>query len=314
MSAPRSPVGDYLRARRALVQPEDVGIPRDPGRRVDGLRREEVARLAGISPEYYLRLEQGRDHQPSDQVVQALARALLLDAESAAYLRGLALRGGGRRKPTRDVDTVDEPMRALLAQWSHTPAYVRSSNQDVLASNALARALGPGYMEPGSNLVMRTFSPAARQHAADWATLADRAVAALRMHGDPDDRRLQEIVGTLSVTDPDFPRIWARHDTGSLTTGRSRHRIDPIGWVEFTWQNLIIPGTTQTLVTFWAEPGSPAAAAIAYLAARVEQGPAVDVMAPSSEVDTVGEVGEPGEAGAVRESSAPRAIRAPRAT
>jgi transcriptional regulator with XRE-family HTH domain len=79
MSGRRSPVGDYLRARRALVQPEDVGIPREPGRRVEGLRREEVARLAGISPEYYLRLEQGRDHQPSDQVVQALARALQLE-------------------------------------------------------------------------------------------------------------------------------------------------------------------------------------------------------------------------------------------
>jgi transcriptional regulator with XRE-family HTH domain len=284
MSGQRSPVGDYLRARRGLVQPEDVGIPREPGRRVDGLRREEVARLAGISSEYYLRLEQGRDHQPSDQVVRALARALQLDGESAEYLRRLAQKGVERRGPSPETATVDEPVHALLAQWSHTPAYVKSRNQDVLVANPLARALGPGYMEPGSNLVLRMFSPEARSNAADWETTAAKVVAALRMHGDPDDPRLQEIVGTLSVTDPDFPRIWARHDTGSLTTGLSRHRIEPIGWVEFTWQNLVIPGASQTLVAFWAEPGTPAAAAIVYLAARIQQGGPPEAEASPSEV------------------------------
>jgi transcriptional regulator with XRE-family HTH domain len=276
MSGQRSPVGDYLRARRSLVQPERVGIPREPGRRVEGLRREEVARLAGISPEYYLRLEQGRDHQPSDQVVAALARALLLDAESTGYLRRLARRGVERRAAPAAPAVVDGPIRAMLGNWSHTPAYVKDANQDILAANELAVALGPGYMEPGSNLVLQMFSPIAREAAADWETTASRVVAALRMHGDPGDPRLQEIVGTLSVTDPDFPRLWARHDTASLTTGPSRHHIDPIGWVEFAWQELVIPGSSLTLVALWAEPGSPAAAAIAYLAARIRQGAATD--------------------------------------
>jgi hypothetical protein len=162
-------------------------------------------------------------------------------------------------------------VRALLAQWAHTPAYVKSRNQDILVSNPLARALGPGYMEPGSNLVLAMFSEGARQNAADWKENAKKVVAALRIHGDPADPRLQEIVGTLSVRDPDFPGIWARHDTASLRTGVSRHFIDPIGWVEFRWQNLAIPGSTHVLVTFWAEPGTPAAAAIVYLAARTQQ-------------------------------------------
>ena len=268
MSGHRSAVGDYLRARRALVQPEDVGLPREPGRRVGGLRREEVARLAGISPEYYLRLEQGRDHQPSDQVVAALARALGLDGESTDYLRRLAETGGYRRGSFSDTSSVDASVRALLAQWAHTPAFVMSRNQDILVSNALASALGPGYMEPGANLVLQMFSEVSRLHAADWEHTAARVVAALRLHGDPDDPRLQEIVGELSVRDGDFSRLWARHDTASQKTGISRHYIDPIGWVEFQWQNLSIPGSTHILVTFWAEPGTPAAAAIVYLAAR----------------------------------------------
>ena len=265
----RNPVGDYLRARRAIVQPEDVGLTREPHRRVEGLRREEVAKLAGISPEYYLRLEQGRDRQPSNQVVTALGRALLLDAESTDYLRRLAL--GGLSTPFEDTSTVDESVLALLGQWSHTPAFVINRNQDILVANPLARALGPGYMEPGANIVLQIFSAASRKHAADWQKTAHRVVAQLRLRGDPDDPRLQEIVGTLSMRDPDFPAIWARHDTASQRTGVSRHYIDPVGWVEFNWQNLDIPGSTHILVTFWAEPGSRAAAATAHLAAGLQQ-------------------------------------------
>ncbi|WIB43321.1 helix-turn-helix transcriptional regulator [Curtobacterium sp. MCLR17_058] len=273
MDARRSELGQYLRARRALVQPEDVGLTREPGRRVDGLRREEVARLAGISPEYYLRLERGRDHQPSDQVLVALGRALRLDHEAVDYLRRLA--HAERRRPEGVVPPgLDDSVRSLLAQWSHTPAFVMDRNQDIILSNALASALGPGYMEPGANLVLQMFSEASRQHAADWDRTAHRVVAALRLHAEPEDPRLQEIVGTLTLQDPDFARMWARHDVAVQRTGVSRHWIDPIGWVEFRWQNLAIPGSSHVLVTFWADPGTPAAAAVAYLAAQVQQGTA----------------------------------------
>jgi transcriptional regulator with XRE-family HTH domain len=268
MSRRRSLLGEYLRARRALVEPEDVGIPRDPGRRVQGLRREEVARRAGISPEYYLHLEQGRDHKPSDQIIDALAGALDLDAESTDYLHRLAQRYGGQRPFHAPPAPVDDSIQTMLAQWSHTPAFVKSRNQDVLAANDLALALSPRYMEPGTNQVIQIFSATTRQHLTHWEQTARDLVAALRMQGDPDDPRLREIVGALSVCDPDFPRIWARHDTASLTTGRSHHRIDPIGWINLTWQNFIIPSTTHSLVVIWAEPGTLAAAAMHYLAAR----------------------------------------------
>ena len=281
MSEQRNEVGEYLRARRAVVQPEDVGIEREPSRRVDGLRREEVARLAQISPQYYLRLEQGRDRQPSNQVVSALARALLLDAESTDYLRRLAQ--GGLVNPFEDTSTVDDSVLALLGHWSHTPAFVMNRNQDILVSNPLARALGPGYMEPGANIVYQMFSEASRKHAVDWEATARRVVAQLRLRGDPDDPRLQQIVGTLSMRDPDFPAIWARHDTALQKTGVSRHFIDPIGWVEFHWQNLEVPGSTHILVTFWGEPGSPAKAAMAYLASRVQAGSRAGV--PASAID-----------------------------
>lgn len=270
VEARRSGLGQYLRARRALVQPEDVGLAREPGRRVDGLRREEVARIAGISPEYYLRLERGRDHQPSDQVLVALARALLLDDEATGYMRRLA-HAEHLRTPDHTAPGVDDSVRALLAQWAHTPAFVMDRNQDIILSNSLASALGPGYMEPGANLVLQIFSEASREHAADWLATAHRVVAALRLHAEPEDPRLQEIVGALTVHDPDFARIWARHDVAVQRTGISRHWIDPIGWVEFCWQNFAIPGSTHVLVTFWAEPGTPAASAVVYLAAKVQQ-------------------------------------------
>lgn len=269
MDARRSDLGQYLRARRALVQPEQVGLDREPGRRVEGLRREEVARLAGISAEYYLRLERGRDHQPSDQVLAAIARALQLDDEAAQYLRRLA-RPDRPQRAEAAAPGVDDSVRALLAQWSHTPAFVMDRNQDIILSNALAVALGPGYMEPGANLVEQIFSAASREHAKDWASTAHRVVAALRMHGEPEDPRLQEIVGTLTLQDPEFARIWARHDVAVQRTGVSRHLIDPIGWVEFCWQNFAIPGSSHVLVTFWGDPGTPAAAAVAFLAAQVE--------------------------------------------
>ncbi|WP_229733223.1 MmyB family transcriptional regulator [Conyzicola nivalis] len=194
-----------------------------------------------------------------------------MDGESAAYLRKLAQGGAEGREPFADSFAVDASVQALLAQWAHTPAFVINRTQDVLVSNALASALGPGYMEPGANLVFQIFSSEARANAADWEQTANKAVAALRMHADLNDPRLQEIVGALSTSDPDFPRIWARHDTASLTSGVSRHHIEPIGWVDFNWQNFAIPGSTHILVTYWADPGSPAETAVAYLAARTLQ-------------------------------------------
>ena len=144
-------LGEYLRAPRELVRPEDVSIRTVGRRRIPGLRREELAMLAGISPDYYLRLEQGRDHHPSAQVLDALARALQLDEHATAHLHALSQPPAGRSRP-------DAPERApasverLIALWTNTPAYVQGRHLDVLAANALASALSPVFA-PGVNIV-----------------------------------------------------------------------------------------------------------------------------------------------------------------
>jgi len=258
--------GEYLWARRALVQPEQVGLDRDPMRKVPGLRRAEVATVAGISAEYYLRLEQGRGHVPSDAVLRALARALVLDGASTAFMIDLA-HGEVRRK---GAGVVDESVRALLAEWRHLPVLVRDRNHDVLEVNQLAAALG-GVPSPGrGNLVVDVFTERAREAGhGDWATTAERSVAALRLSSDPDDPRLREIVGTLSTRDDDFRRLWARYDTVPWPSGRSRHVVEPIGAVELAWQEFDVPGSGVTLRVFWADPGSADSAALAYLASTV---------------------------------------------
>lgn len=273
MTTGRTLAADFLRARREQLQPEDVGLPRDANRRVPGLRREEVAELAGISAEYYVRLEQGRDHQPSEQVLSALARALLLDDDGFAYLQRVS-----RTVPTiAPIETrrpdVAPSVLQLLDQWSHTPAYVSDSNHDILCANAPARALAPGYLDTGSNMLLSVFAVVdTAERSADWEESARALVDALRFHGDPADRRLQEIVGTLSVRDRGFRRMWAGHTARPLVSGITPAFVEPLGWVEFNWQTLEIPGQSgHFLTTLFGAAGSRAAAAIAYLAASIKR-------------------------------------------
>jgi transcriptional regulator with XRE-family HTH domain len=151
-------IGEYLRARRELVRPEDVGLP-DPGngrRRVPGLRREEVAMLAGVSADYYVRLEQGRDQHPSEQVLDALARALQLDEHGAAHLRRLAQPPPRRRRPSRRPERVSAGIRQLIDSWAETPAFVEGRYMDVAsasASSGPATTCGPSAVaRPGSTI------------------------------------------------------------------------------------------------------------------------------------------------------------------
>lgn len=255
-------LGAFLRARRGLVRPQDVGVVPGAGRRVEGLRRAEVAELAGISPEYYLRLEQGRGHLPSAPVLRGLARALHLDDEALGHMHRLAL-GSFPGPPVRRVDPT---VRSMLDALAAVPAIVIDANQDVLASNRLARALGGGALDPGENLVLQTFGDHRRTSPEQWPEAARAVVADLRSRAAPDDPRLLEIVATLSASDPDFPAVWARHDVGALRAGTARYTVDPIGWIDLSWHHLELPGTAQRLTTFSAEPGSRAAAALSYLA------------------------------------------------
>ena len=145
----------FLRARRELLKPADVGLPDSERRRVEGLRREEVAMLAGISTEYYLRLEQGRDHQPSDQVLEGLARALQLDEDAGNYLRALA-RPVPRRRGRSVPERCDRAVQTLIDSWPLTPTVVVDRNMAILASNRMARAVSHLFT-PGQNILRAAF-------------------------------------------------------------------------------------------------------------------------------------------------------------
>jgi transcriptional regulator with XRE-family HTH domain len=271
-----TPLGEYLRARRALVQPQDVGIVSSTPRRVVGLRRDEVARRAGISQEYYLRLEQGRDRQPSDQVLHALGRALRLDQDAVDHMDRLVriqtgeARSDDHTTPARVMDTLS----GLLDQWTGTPAYIMDGNQDVLVVNPLARAMTGGGLTPGVNLPLAVFSPFGRAVMEDWPDAAARTAATLRYGSDPRDRRLQEIIGTLSVRDPDFRRLWARHDARPYLNGSIDQDVHGHGRVTLTCQTLEVPGPQRYVLTaFHAADGTDGARALAALRDEVTTAP-----------------------------------------
>jgi hypothetical protein len=276
-------IGQYLQARRQLVRPEDVGLPGPDGRRrVPGLRRGEVALLAGVSTDYYIRLEQGRDQHPSEQVLDALARALQLDDEAAAYLHRLATTAPPRRRRNQRPERVPVGILQLIESSTQTPAVVENRYSDVLASNPLAVALCP-FFAVGTNLVRAAFldprvpdmydaAAKACTHSAwlDWEGITESAVAHLRAQVGPDvdDPRLNELVGELSVRSERFRRLWARHDARRKRSGTMPIDHPQIGCIELSYQKLPIPDTDhQTLSLFHAEPGTRSAQALILLAA-----------------------------------------------
>ncbi|MCS5732777.1 helix-turn-helix transcriptional regulator [Herbiconiux daphne] len=243
----RTPVlGQYLRSRRARMDPRSFGFP-DDGRRVPGLRREEIAQLAGISRDYYTRLEQGQGHQMSDQVMNSLAEALQLDGDERTYLRRIARSGLDRA--TRSVEPLTVPVPVsdqvltLLKSWSHVPAYLFDSNLDIVAINEMGDYLSPLYAAYGDNSVLASFGILRDYpHFAGYLDVARSTVAALRFHGDPSNPRYRELVGELSVEHPLFRRMWSEHDARPLSDGSAWISIDGSEPVEVPWQVLEVPG------------------------------------------------------------------------
>ena len=265
-----NPIGEYLRARRELVRPQDVELPEIGNRRrVHGLRREEVAMLAGVSTDYYIRLEQGRDQHPSAQVLDALAQALQLDDYATAHLHRLAAPPARRRRRSPRPEKVPASILRLIASWSHTPAHVHGRYMDVLAANPLATAVAP-YHAPGHNLVRAAFlDPRVRDMYEDWEYVTESTVAGLRVLVGPDvdDPRLNELVGELSVRSERFRQLWARHDASPKRSGTILLDHPQVGPLELSYQKLPIPDTNcQTLVIYHAEPGTPSAQALTLLA------------------------------------------------
>ncbi len=261
-------LGEYLRARRGQVRPEDVGLVAGARRRVRGLRREELATLAGISAEYYLRLEQGRDKNPSAQILDALSRALRLDMKASEYLHQLASSAGSRRVH-ESVEVAADGTDELIEQFA-MPAIVASRCQDVLAANSLARALSPGF-SPGQNFLRwRLLEPAARDFFVDWDEATDVAVSGLReaAGSDPEDPRLRSVIDELSAASERFRELWARAEVG-YRVGVIHMRHPKVGDLYLHRNRFNIPHSGgQHLLTYRAEPGSESAAALDALRAH----------------------------------------------
>ncbi len=261
-------LGEYLRARRELVTPEAAGVPVRGMRRVPGLRREEVAMLAGISAEYYLRLEQGRDRNPSVQVLEALARVLMLDDEMSRYLVGLAAEKPRtvRRRPRRE--TVPASTRRLVAALPY-PAFVEGRALDVLAANPLAAALSP-RLAVGRNRLRDVFlDPAERALFPYWERAAAGLVAGFRQSvgTDTEDLRFVELVGELTLASPVFARLWARHDVAPRTGAQMVFDHPQVGELQVDREKLAVTGTDgMMLVVYHAAPGSEGAEKLAILA------------------------------------------------
>jgi transcriptional regulator with XRE-family HTH domain len=264
-------LGDYLRARRALVTPEQAGLVAGANRRVPGLRREEVAMLAGISADYYLRLERGRDKNPSPQVLESLARVLHLDELEQEYLLGLAAprpRTKRRRKPER----VPPRLHQLLASVQ-VPAFVEGRAFDVLASNRLAVALSP-RLQPGYNrLRSLLLDPEEQVFQQDWTRSAEGFIAAFRksIGDDTDSPRFVELVGELALSSERFRTLWARHDVRGLEGGITTVNHPVVGELRLHRDKL--PVDDVLLVLYYADQGSESDEKLRLLASLAQAAP-----------------------------------------
>jgi len=264
VETPGHRLGAYLRARRGLVTPEQAGIPAGAGRRVPGLRREEVAMLAGISADYYLRLERGRDTRPSAQVLDALARVLRLDDVERDYLHGLADTAPRPRRVGRRPERVPARLHALLDALG-VPAFLEGRTYDVLASNALAVAFSP-RLRPGENrLRSLLLDPEEQAFHREWAAAAAGFIATFRasVGDDVDDPRVVELVGELSLTSGRFREVWARHDVRALEGGSMIVDHPVVGELHLHREKLPVDGLT--LVVYYPD-GEDAADKFAILA------------------------------------------------
>jgi transcriptional regulator with XRE-family HTH domain len=263
---------EFLRSRRARLRPADVGIETAGRRRVPGLRREEVAMLAGVSLDYYARLEQGRDLQPSDQVLDAIARALRLAEVERLYLHNIVRAGIAAPAAELDLAPLDGGIRLMLASLE-IPAFVIDARGDVPAMNRMGRLLLRG-LEPmpaaASNHPRWLFlDDSTRELLVDWEMNARASVGVLREAAGryPHDKRLQALIGELSVASPEFRSWWAEHDVDTRCHGLKRFRHPDVGDLALQTEALQLLDGNRWLYAYAPEPGTPSERAFQLLAA-----------------------------------------------
>ncbi|AXE39749.1 helix-turn-helix transcriptional regulator [Acidipropionibacterium virtanenii] len=259
----KSELGEFLQARRAAVAPESVGLPQSDRRRVPGLRREEVAILVGVSTDYYVRLEQGRGGRPSEQLLEAISRTLLLDSTQRAHLYDLA-HPRPRRVRRIPQEQMPDMTRAFLSTLA-VPALVMSRSMQVIGWNPLASAVFTDYgalpdQERNSARLLFLDEEIAARHR-DWETSARGSVGILRKAAgeDPDDTALASLVGELSVRSGTFRRLWAEHHVYEKSTGMNLMRHPDVGDIDLNYVAWTTPATPrQMLVTYM--PNDPRSA------------------------------------------------------
>ncbi len=273
----RTEVRDFLVSRRARITPERAGLPLyGTNRRVAGLRREEVALLAGVSTDYYTKLERGNLSGVSESVLDAVAAALQLDESERTHLFDLARTAGtgtgARQRGSVPRQSVRPSVQRVIDSIG-APAYVRNSRLDLLAVNRLGRALlSDLYAEETSrpNLARYMFlDPRSRDFYVEWAAVAKDIVAALRIEAgrNPYDRGLTDLVGELSTRSEEFRTWWASHNVGVHLTSTKRMHHPVAGELELTGEALVLPGDTGlTIITYTVEPATSSAQALQFLA------------------------------------------------
>jgi transcriptional regulator with XRE-family HTH domain len=267
-------IREFLRTRRARISPEQAGLARHPGaRRVPGLRREEVAQLAGVSVDYYIRLERGRTRGVSESVLEAVARALQLDDAERAHLFDLAQPTAARAQRRPLSPQRVRPVLYWALEALSVPALIQGRRMDVLAANRLGYALFTDFeARPHRERNFARFvflDQAARTLYADWERAAGDCVATLRLYAGrhPDDPQLSELIGELSVRSDAFRRMWADHDVLAHTTGTKRLHHPLVGDLTLDYVVLAVEGDPdQTVVILTPEPASPSAEALGILA------------------------------------------------
>ncbi|MGQ5261930.1 helix-turn-helix transcriptional regulator [Micromonospora sp. ZYX-F-536] len=272
----RDAVREFLASRRARITPEQAGLPSFGGiRRVAGLRRAEVAMLAGVSPDYYTRLERGNLSGVSDNVLDAIARALHLDEAERSHLHDLARAANTsprtRRRPVKQQ--IRPGVRSLLDAMTEAPAFVRNGRLDILAANQLGQALyAPAFDSPDRPVNLARFcflDRRAEDLYADWDDAANTTVALLRTEAgrDPYDRALTDLVGELATRSDDFRTRWAAHNVRLHHTGVKQFHHPAVGRLDLAFEAMPLPADPGlTMTAYSAQVGTPAHDALRVLA------------------------------------------------
>ncbi|MDX8145831.1 helix-turn-helix transcriptional regulator [Lentzea sp. BCCO 10_0061] len=271
---PRTELSEFLRSRRARLSPDDVGLPRyGRTRRVPGLRREELAQLAGVSVAYYTRLEQGNGRNVSDEVLDAIARALRLNDAEHTHLRNLAACPYDNKKQKKVGRSSVRPALKHLLDNINVPAYIGGRRCEVLAWNPMAAALFGdwGELEPRDRNWARFIflRPSYQELFVNWESKASDVVAFLRMDAGcyPNDPELTALIGELSVKSELFRQLWARHDVKEKSFGTKAIRHPLVGEMTLSYETLRMPSEPDLfLTTYHAEPSTPSAEALQLLA------------------------------------------------